>query len=189
VHEDDALSLALTCRPLRDALWVRFPQRLVPVPVGGSIRHGGGRSSWVAPPVGGTANSWRLERTCLLPGTPPRVYRLRTGGAAVVATLARAQWVAFELVSFELDSPGIRGVIKSAALHGNLAVLEWAMAAVELSDWEECYRDDICSQVGCSTSPGRCLFDVWALSPYFLSYQRCVHAIPPHESLLARSSM
>jgi hypothetical protein len=25
VHEDDALCLALTCRPLRDALWERFP--------------------------------------------------------------------------------------------------------------------------------------------------------------------
>ena len=27
VHEDDALCLALACRPLRDALWARFPQR------------------------------------------------------------------------------------------------------------------------------------------------------------------
>jgi hypothetical protein len=27
VHEDDALCLALTCRPLRNALWVRFPRR------------------------------------------------------------------------------------------------------------------------------------------------------------------
>jgi hypothetical protein len=26
VHEDDALCLALACRPLRDALWARFPQ-------------------------------------------------------------------------------------------------------------------------------------------------------------------
>jgi Leucine-rich repeat (LRR) protein len=27
VHEDDALCLALACRPLRDALWARFPAR------------------------------------------------------------------------------------------------------------------------------------------------------------------
>jgi Leucine-rich repeat (LRR) protein len=27
VHEDDALCLALSCRPLRDALWARFPAR------------------------------------------------------------------------------------------------------------------------------------------------------------------
>jgi hypothetical protein len=26
VHEDDALCLALACRPLRDALWARFPR-------------------------------------------------------------------------------------------------------------------------------------------------------------------
>ena len=26
VHEDDTFCLALSCRPLRDALWARFPQ-------------------------------------------------------------------------------------------------------------------------------------------------------------------
>jgi hypothetical protein len=39
VHEDDALCLALACRPLRDAMWARFSRR----PAAGDDAHAGKR--------------------------------------------------------------------------------------------------------------------------------------------------
>jgi hypothetical protein len=46
VHEDDTLCLALTCRPLRDALWARFPcdpagERHLPMRDGAKVTSGG----------------------------------------------------------------------------------------------------------------------------------------------------
>jgi hypothetical protein len=65
VHEDDALCLALTCRPLRDALWARFPRRA-------RTFHG------LFEDVSGRYPS----KTC----------RVRTRAAAVAGTLPRLVW-------------------------------------------------------------------------------------------------
>ena len=64
VHEDDALCLALACRPLRDALWTRFPPRGIG-PAGRRV---------VGP-------GWASGCS--------RVRRVRTRDAAVVGTVAR----------------------------------------------------------------------------------------------------
>jgi hypothetical protein len=66
VHEDDALCLALTCRPLRDALWARFPQV----------------------PCDRYKKPWSSAQGLYATSTT----RLRTRDVAVVATVCRFAW-------------------------------------------------------------------------------------------------
>jgi hypothetical protein len=73
VHEDDALCLALACRPLRDALWARFPQ--VPCDRRKLIAHLSNMDEY----------EWQGTYAATM-------TRLRTRDAAVVATVSRFVW-------------------------------------------------------------------------------------------------
>jgi hypothetical protein len=75
VHEDDTLCLALTCRPLRDALWARFPQ----VPCDRHKTAAG--QGYEGVHLAGRKGPYAATTT-----------RLRTRDAAVVATVARFIW-------------------------------------------------------------------------------------------------
>jgi hypothetical protein len=79
VHEDDALCLALTCRPLRDALWVRFLRR----PAGDP--HAGARVRTRDAAVLGTVVRLAWARGFGRPWPSPRIFR--PGFFAVLANM------------------------------------------------------------------------------------------------------
>jgi hypothetical protein len=116
VHEDNALCLALTCRALRDALWVRFPRR----PAGDS--HAGarvrtrdaavvrtvGRLQWARGldrPWPESREGWQLDEICAANGA-----------------LASLQWAWANGCDWSVTT------CYQAARGGHLAVLQWARA-------------------------------------------------------------
>ena len=87
VHEDDALCLALTCRALRDALWVRFPSH-GQLPKGGyvvALAFAGQRVGY-AFRMGPHGLGYYVD--------PARGghFRIRTRNSAFVERLARVAW-------------------------------------------------------------------------------------------------
>ena len=104
VHEDDALCLALACRPLRDALWARFLRR----------------------PAGDLHMGKRLcTRKAALVTTVARVVWAR--GLAVAEDEMNATLKDDALL---YDAPRLRDedICEQAARHGALSILQWARA-------------------------------------------------------------
>ena len=121
VHEDDALCLALTCRPLRDALWMRFPR---PPPgdafAGARVRMRDkavvstvGRLAWAR----GLARPWPGPRK----NWPPNSWRI-CARAAMYGALASLQWARANGCEWDADT------CTMAAAGGHLEVLQWARA-------------------------------------------------------------
>ena len=119
VHEDDALCLALTCRALRDALWVRFPRRRRPYKYGDA--HVGTwvrtRDAAVVGTVGRLAWARGLDRPWP-ESTPDRICET----AARHGALASLQWARANGCDWDA------GTCDRAAEGGHLAVLQWARA-------------------------------------------------------------
>jgi hypothetical protein len=130
VHEDDALCLALTCRALRDALWVRFPAWSA------SDAHAGARVRTRDAAVVGTAErlawargldrawpgpreDWHLDQICEI--------------AALHGALASLQWARANGCKWSART------CSTAAQGGYLAVLQWAWA--NGCEWDEDTRN------------------------------------------------
>jgi hypothetical protein len=128
VHEDDALSLALACRALRDALWARFPRR----PAGAGPLSGKrlrtamaaavatvGRAAWAR---GFLAPSGTWDRTMLAQSEPGMTMRqplwnLLPREPDRDSHARRTHWPRI-----------IFGIFYTAARHGSApAVLRWAI--------------------------------------------------------------
>ena len=101
VHEDDALCLALTCRPMRDALWARFPRR----PAGGDPHLAGKRLR---------------TQDCAMVVTVARVKWARAWVAA-----EDEMNTAFEALNAPRHCIREPELAELAARHGALATLQW----------------------------------------------------------------
>jgi len=98
VHEDDALSLALTCRALRDALWARFPRRLP------GDDHAGRRLR--TRHAAATATPARLLWVCALQSMSRPAWVSADGRRFVTMTLTVARWGSLAALRLAMQMTG-----------------------------------------------------------------------------------
>ena len=98
VHEDDALSLALTCRALRDGLWARFLRR----PAGDD--HAGRRLR--TRHAAATATPARLRWVCALPAMSRPAWVTAEGRRFLTMMLTVARWGSLATLRLAMQMTG-----------------------------------------------------------------------------------
>lgn len=170
VEEDDALCLALTCRPMRDAIFARFPSRSLTVKERDMMNEG--------------RLSGELESTTV-------TARIRTRDASIVSSVSRLKW-ACQLP--EAERPDWLMYASMNDWHapvtyrvvggGGVAALEWALAATCHCDRCDNLDEDDCNdyydEYNCGHHPFCCLTKEVAIT----SYGACRAAEAGHLSML-----